>query len=380
MDIKLNKLTERLMAEGWTQEQTPPGCRPWNKWEGGWTYEYGSRLNVVFETPCGLLLERGEVSHSGYMSYMGVDWMEENDNPTIICPYYARTGPCAWNHPLLEGSAIAGCHDEHLHFCAVHETDKPFDYERSVRRVQDLAKTEENRLWQEFSDRHQGRVCRHHCRYNRNTKTWRANYVPEQCAQYGCSYCVVLQKEIDRISKGNVFYDRRETCTVGAAGMFPEQEVVRVTKGIKLLDKSIPLQLCEAIVKYGLGDVKSRLLLNWHWDLFMNPGLKIEFINFRAEKKVGRDLLQDLEDVKNGIAVHHAADIDRETKERKRRRREEARQRKMAAMEKKILSRGMDAFSPYQRERFETFLGVERCEELDLKWREQQTLRQISLF
>ena len=122
--MEINKLSQHLLAEGWTEDQTPPGCNPRNRFYGGWTYRYQSRLNTVFETPCGLLLQRTEISHSGSMGYMGIEWMEENDNSTIICPYYDRTAPCKLNHPLLEAQGNAGCHYESLHFCAVHETDK----------------------------------------------------------------------------------------------------------------------------------------------------------------------------------------------------------------------------------------------------------------
>ena len=108
-----NKLTERLLAEGWTQDQTPPGCKPWNQWYGGWQYDYRSRIGTVFETPCGLLYKREELSHSGYMSYMGVDWTEENDCMTVLCPHYDREGPCSLNHPLLQES-VAGCRGEGL--------------------------------------------------------------------------------------------------------------------------------------------------------------------------------------------------------------------------------------------------------------------------
>lgn len=377
---KLNKLTERLLAEGWTQDQTPPGCRPWNRWYGGWEYDYRSRLGVVFETPCGLLLERSEVSHSGYMSYMGIDWTEENDNTTIVCPYYDRSEPCTLNHPLLEEHPTAGCHYERLRFCAVHETDKHFDYEQSYRKVVDLADQEAKMLWKEFSDRHEGRVCKNQCRYNRKTKKWTAGYYPETCSTYGCSYCSVLQMEIDRNKKGNVFYDMRKSYIVEADGLFPDREVVHVTKGIKLLDKNIPLQLCQNIVKYGKHGVVKRLMSNYHYDLFMNPGLKIEFINFRAEKKETRDLLQDLEDVENGILVEHAADSAKKKAETKKQMRDAARQRKLVAMEKKILENGFNSFDGYTKERFERFLSYERCQELDQKHKEQQATQQMSLF
>lgn len=126
--MEINKLSQRLLSEGYTEDQTPPGCRPWDRFYGGWTYTYRDRLNTVFETPCGLLLNRTEMGHSGTMWYMGINWTEENDNATIICPYYDRNTRCELNHPVLESVAGAGCHYESLHFCAVHETDRPYCY------------------------------------------------------------------------------------------------------------------------------------------------------------------------------------------------------------------------------------------------------------
>lgn len=379
--MEINKLTQRLLNEGYTEDQTPPGCNPWNRFYGGWTYNYRNRLNTVFETPCGLLVKRTEIGHSGAMGYMGIDWTEENDNVTILCPHYSRNGTCELNHPLLEDpQATAGCHYENLHFCAVHETDKPYSYDTSVQRIRDLADQEQERLWQEFSKQKKGRVCKPHCRYNRSTKKWSAGYYPERCTDYGCYYCVILQTEIDRSKKGNVFYDEKVTRKIAAEGMFQEYDQVTVTKGKRLLTRTVPLQICEAIAKYSVHNIRRRLLLNWHSELYFNPGLKVEFINFRAEKKLGRDLLQDLDDVANGITVVHEADQVKKKAEDKRQRRKAAAVRKIAAAEKKIVQNGLDTLTGYQRERIETLLGVDRCYELDGKYRAAKTTTQISLF
>lgn len=378
--MEINKLSLRLLDEGWTEDQVPPGCNPWNRFYGGWTYKYRERLNTVFETPCGLLLERREISHCGSMYYMGIEWTEENDNVTIICPYYDRNTPCERNHPILEGQANAGCHYESLHFCAVHETNKNYSYESSVQRIRDLADQEKERLWQDFSDRHKGRVCKHHCRYNRTTKEWTAGYHPEQCISYGCAYCSVLQTEIDRTKKGNVFYDEKVTRRIDSEGLFQAHDHVTVIKGKRLLDKAVPLQICEAIAKYAAHDIRHRLLLNRHSDLFFNPGMKIEFINFRAEKKVGRDLLQDLNDVENGIVVVHEADQVKQNAETKKQRRKAAADRKVAAAEKKIVQNGLASITGYQRERMERLLGVDRLYELDREYQSKKAEEQISLF
>lgn len=379
-EMETNKLTQCLLAEGWTKDQIPPGCRPWNEYHGGWEYAYHSRLNVTFETPCGLILKRTEMSHSGYMSYMGVDWTEENDNPTILCPFYDKEF-CELNHPLLEGEgACGGAHYEHLRFCAVHESDKPWTYETSVQRVRDQAELEESRLWEEFSTRKGGRVCRHQCRYNRRTKKWTPAYHPGHCAGNGCTYCVILQKEIDPTKKGFVFFDEKRTVPVSGEGLFEAFDRVAVTKGKKLFDKPIPLALCEAIVKYGLRDAKDRLRMNIHSQLFFNPAMKVEFINFRAEKKVGRDLLKDLRDIQDGIAVVHEVDIQKEKAENKRQRRANAAQQKVIALERKILTQGLSSVTGFQRERYEKILGVDRCYELDAKYKQNQEEQQLSLF
>ena len=315
------------------------------------------------------------------MGYMGIDWTEENDNVTILCPHYSRNGTCKLNHPLLEDPrATAGCHYENLHFCAVHETDKPYQYDTSVQRIRDLADQEQEQLWQEFSKQKKGRVCKHHCSYNRSTKKWSAGYFPERCADYGCHYCVILQAEIDRSKKGNVFYDEKVTRKIAGEGLFQEYERVTITKGKRLLTRTVPLLICEAIAKHAVHDIRSRLLLNWHSEIYFNPGLKVEFINFRAEKKIGRDLLQDLDDVANGVTVVHEADQLKQKAEDKRQRRKAAADRKIAAAEKKIVQNGLGAFSGYQRERIERLLGVDRCYELNEKFVEKKTEQQLSLF
>ncbi len=108
--------------------------------------------------------------------------------------------------------------------------------------------------------------------------------------------------------------------------------------------------------------------------------MKIEFINFRAEKKVGRDLLQDLNDVANGIAVVHEADQVKQSAEAKRQRKKAAADRKVAAAEKKIVQNGLGVLTGYQRERMERILGYDRCMELDEQYRTSKIPVQISLF
>ena len=191
---------------------------------------------------------------------------------------------------------------------------------------------------------------------------------------------MVLQTEIDRLKKGNVFYDEKVTRKIAGEGMFQEYEQVTVTKGKRLLTRTVPLQICEAIAKYSVHDIRRRLLLNWHSGLYFNPGLKVEFINFRAEKRESRDLLQDLNDVANGITVVHEADQVKQKAEYKRQRRMAAADRKIAAAEKKIVQNGLTSLTGYQRERMERLLGENRCCELNEEYLEKKAEQQMSLF
>ena len=87
---KLNKLTQRLFSEGYTKENYPDDVRPFDPFYGGFTYRRETLYRLVFETPCGLLVEGSHFVY-GTMSFMGVDWMPENDNPVVTCPCFTNT-------------------------------------------------------------------------------------------------------------------------------------------------------------------------------------------------------------------------------------------------------------------------------------------------
>jgi len=66
------ELTQRLLAEGYKPEDTPPGMCAYNPYYGGWTYDSTTLRAMVFETPCGLLA-KGDHFTNGHMSYGGID-------------------------------------------------------------------------------------------------------------------------------------------------------------------------------------------------------------------------------------------------------------------------------------------------------------------
>lgn len=376
---QLNCLTLQLLYEGWTKEQTPPGCRAWNPYYGGWEYSGKDVSGMTFETPCGLLVSGKHFV--GHMSYMGMEWTVENDNPTITCPRFRRE-PCPLNHALLREHPYFGG-TECLTPCACHRTERPYTYAGSVDEAHAQVWAEADRLFEEFDRAHGGRACRRQSRYNRTTKRWSMRYDPLECARIGGCYrwCKVLRLELSP-KKGNVFFDVQRTWTVPEVGLLPPETKCTVQKGVKMLEKTASLTLCETIVKCGTRNFIQSYLSNRHMDLYMNPSLKIELMNFRAARMDVRDLAQDLADVAAGIEVTHQRDSDEAIKAQKRRRREADITKKLAKLEARVLKEG-DTMPSYALERAEHFLGRERVQELLAQRKTTETPQenvQISLF
>lgn len=381
---EINELTRRLLAEGWKPEDTPPGTFSYKDYYGGWTYTGEAIRSIVWETPCGLLVE-GSHFTNGYMSYMGVDWRPENGNPVICCPVFP-SAPCPLRDPLLSTQALSCRSNDVVYQCACHQTDRPYTYEGSVDEVHDRVWKEAGERWELFKAQHNGRVCRHQSRYGRTTKTWKAFYDPMDCASLGCcSYCDVLAKELDR-HKGNVFYDLRRSWTVKGEGLFPDQRKTVVEKGRKLLSSTASLTLCEAIVKYGRHRVEERVRSEFHRALFFDKSLEIEIINLRAARVDARDIVQDLQDIANGIEVSHAADNLKAAKEQKQARRAAAKARKIQKAEKMILAHGWDDLEASWKRRAEKLLDDDRISELIQLHRDgqltpaQAAMPQFSIF
>lgn len=363
---KINELTRRLLAEGYTPEDTPPGMREYSPYDGGWTYDSKTLGGMVFETPCGLLAE-GWHFRNGYLAYQGIDWRAENDNPVLPCPRFPDT-PCPLRHPLLQSERYDLHSDDVVYQCNCHQTARPYTFEGSVDEAHKKVRAEAQELWEQFQAAHKGRVCQRQSHYGRTSKTWRTYYSPMQCAadHLGCSHCSVLDKDLVP-QKGNVFYDVRKTWIEKGDGLFPDEQRVSMEKGCKLLKKTISLTICEAIVKYGRREVVWRVMGKFHRDLLSDSTLKIEILNLRAARMDTRDILQDLQDVANGIQVTHAADTLKAAKEQKQARREAAKGRRIRKVEQMILTHGWAGLDNIWQRRAEKLLDDERIEELVLQ-------------
>ena len=201
-----NLLTKRLLEEGYSAEHHPdhvrvdvPMCqeKTLDNYDGGFTYERWWIFEQTFRTPCGLQC-KGLQCHSN-MSYMGIEWTFENDMATIHCPYEKKE--CKLKHEYLQENKVL------RYECEVHMTKEEYYYEGSVEHILKLHDDEIRRQEVSFRQQKNGRVCREHMRFNRDTLEWEMNYDPYHCGSSRCAgMCPVLGHELDK-KKGNVFYD-----------------------------------------------------------------------------------------------------------------------------------------------------------------------------
>lgn len=326
-----NKLTWQLLDSGYTPENHPE----YVQWRDGiYEFEYTWKFlnTVVWESPCGLL-RKGSVA-PGYMSYMGIDWRPENNNPTFACPL--RKVGCELNHEVLRGRQTYGTVQ-----CAFRFAGKPYDYDNSVEAIYtmfDSFKEQARKiLYRKFRGYRQAIERYNYCkcvRWDSETERWRAKYDPSVCAR-GCGYintlCLITGKEIDRSQKANVFYDLKVARIRRDGTIFDGEKVVSITKGIKAFSSSQPLTICEEYAKRNKKDIMDRARSQMSREIHFNPDIEIEVLNIRAERRESRDLLQDLRDIQEGIQVVHASDLKKQAAQAKRDRRaarQEAKKRK----------------------------------------------------
>ena len=162
--------------------------------------------------------------------------------------------------------------------------------------------------------------------------------------------------------------------------MFPDKETTIIRKGIKVLDRTASLTLCDAIIRYAKHDVIRTFLANHETEMFHDKSLRYELVNFRAQRQNTRDIMQDLADTAAGIEVVHQADEEKLRKEQKRARQAARQAQKVRSLEKLVLTGDLDNLTYSQRRGLEKHLSEERMAEL----MEQRGIRteqvQTSLF
>ena len=379
-----NKLTQRLLAEGYTAENfprdkvhIPSGCcakdkNPLDNIYGGFEYNQIYRDSFIYKTGCGVhVIGRNVLSSMGFACE---EWCHENDNPVVRCPYGKQN--CTMNDKRLYGMC----------WCVCHKVGEPYNYEHSFEKAEKEKKKEKARKYKEYSEAHNGRVCHIHMIYNEHIREWNMIYEPRLCAKMCPSqngYCPILGRELSK-KRGNVYYDLKRSSVVKQQepSLFGADSWTHIEKGIRFFSKPCSLDICEAFVKMQSEEILRHYMINHSSDFMFDKNLKVEILNIRAEARPSRDLMQDLQDIKNGITIAHASDVEKREKERKKEKRNQTRLKKIEKLEKKLLEVGYENLEPHSLDRVhaDKWLKKERIEELEQIRRQKKSFKQLNLF
>jgi hypothetical protein len=396
-----NELTKRLLEEGYTADNHPNyvqvgrTCQeqdnPLRNLDGGFEYYRWYVYEKAFRTPCGLMCKGTSCMSS--LCVNGVEWSFENDMATIHCPYHKCD--CDKKDARLPKEGVL------KDWCNVHMTEEEYRYEGSV---EDIIKLWEERIKRDaisFKLQHNGRVCENHMYYDRDKGEWQFHYDPGICAGLKChgkfhhvgerGICPVLGRELC-YENGNVFYDlkisfRRRDLD---ATLFDGQIDTQITKGIKVFDHPVNMDICRNYAKLCQDNIKWKIKSKYHTELFFAEYFEkhefaVEVLNIRAEKRESRDLMQDLQDIREGIQIFHASDDEKRKKEQKSEKRQQAKETKIKKMEKRLIDIGYENMDTYEQNRVCKLIDLERLDELEeirqqkLK-EEQEKPVQMSLF
>lgn len=403
-----NELTKRLLAEGYTAESFPKdkvhiahGCysrngNPLDNIYGGFEYNRTYYENFIYKTGCGMFAKGINVLTS--MGFMGEEWCHENDNPVIRCPY--DKAECPDNDSRLHGMQGGGLCIQC--WCVCHRTAEPYNYENSFEKAKKEQHEEKERKYLEYCEAHKGRICRNHMHFDERTRIWALRYNPEICARMKCygwkgralnehsSICPIMGRELTK-EKGNVFYDLKTSYlrTDLNGTLFEGQIDTAIEKGARVFDAPVSMDICRNYVKLCKDDLISKVRMQYHSELFFAERngryFDIEVLNIRSERRESRDLMQDLQDIKEGIKISHVSDLEKHKKEQKKKNRQQQKEKKIAALEKKILSVGYGNMDLYEQNKICKLLDFDRIDELETlrqqKIREEQEKPvQLSMF
>lgn len=389
--FRQNLLTQGLLAAGYTVDDHPDyvvlndnygGGKSLDNYHGGFSFERKWIREQTFRTPCGLLC-RGQQCQSS-LSAMGIDWTFENDMATVCCPY--EKPDCSLRHEYLQRNPAI------RFWCEVHMTAEEYRYEGSVEELQKIHEEEIREKEIEFSLQRGGRVCREHMDFDRDTQEWRMHYDPYQCGQRRCGgLCPILGYELDK-KKGNVFYDlkiRRQRTDLDGT-LFEGQVDTSITRGRKLFSHPVSMDICRACVKLCRDRIEWKVRMEYSRQLFYaeryGTEFSVEVLDIRAEQRESRDLMQDLEDIRSGIRVVHASDMEKLEAKAKKQRREKAHEAAVKRLEKKLLKEGYGSLKEFSLDKrhADRWLGEERIAQLERQRQELEKERreqpvQISL-
>lgn len=347
----LNKLTERLMKEGYSKEAYPDYVKEYNAFYGGFIYTPDYIKGMRFQTGCGIEMSGGDVI--GTMSFLGQDWFYENDNPVIVCPYN-REG-CPKNHELLKKPAKSG-----LYFCACHAVSQT-EVPAATTLDQVLAEKEVSRKesLRRYKRDHAERFCLNHMDYFPETNSWKLIFKPRKCEHCEVNQCTLFGYKLSP-QKGNIYYDC-EVVTVNDETVFLDSREILLFKGIPVLREDVSITICEMIVEACAQEI---LETEFFHPYDIPKAVSFTNRNVRAAISCVRNMEEDLEDIKKGIHIIYCTEIMEAKAAEEEKKIKRNLNKKVVEEEAFVLQHGFDALKEYEKRRIRKVLSEERIEEL----------------
>lgn len=378
--MEYNKLTIQLINEGYSADHYPDYVhlssngvkKTLDNIYGGFTYKWYYADKLVYQTPCGKFVLGENVLSD--VSYMGVEWLHENDCPLLFCPL--KNMECGLRDPLLMEFTVGG-----RPTCACHRTEAPYNYENSIERILKEKDQKKHAAMEQFIDDRNGHACVHHMYYNEDTETWRMEYDPMECAKQGCrGFCPIRGRELSN-KRGNVYVDKKYTRIRNDGTIFDGEVSTEIFKDVRFLKSPVSMDICEELVS----KCRDRILQHYKMNSVLDHTSKLEIINIRAASRPSRDLMQVLEDIRAGIAIFHESDLIAKTKADKRAHREALLARKKKALAKKLVAVGLSnipstSVDYTHAHKWFTPEELDEFEEQRLKKQQDNSYYQITLF
>lgn len=266
--------------------------------------------DTVWESECGLLFSaennpNTNILHFGTCWIGDVEYSDKVGKNPLRCPYGERCEKSTLHsslHPYYD--------------CVASLTDKQYNYETSGDKIY-LDYYHEYKLnCEKIAVKRttgQARECYRLEHAGRGVVKFREG----TCKDINCmnSICVMTGKSRDT-TLVHIFGDRRYIID---AGRLTEHEAV--TKGIRCTKHQIPKDIADKLII----EYENMSERQWGW---MNHHPKPT--RFYTSQRTTKDLLQDLQDAKEGIEVQHASDIEAKAKKEKSKRLLKAREKREA--------------------------------------------------
>ena len=170
-----------------------------------------------------------------------------------------------------------------------------------------------------------------------------------------------------------MFYDlkiRRQRTDLDGT-LFEGQVDTSITRGRKLFSHPVSMDICRACVKLCRHEIEWKVRMEYSSELFRaeryGKEFSIEVLDIRAERRESRDLMQDLEDIRSGIRVVHASDMEKLKAKTKKQRKEKTHEAAVKRLEKKLLKEGYGSLKEFSLDKrhADRWLGEERIAQLE---------------